>query len=214
MWSIASWNERPFFVTGHIFWPPLLCRLLWKLEDVRALLSIYVLGLGKIMSFASNTGRATWKIFCLRVNYIFRSTPYLQLFLKKPQDVGDIDVLVRRKLNPRALEFSSSLSTQTSSTRVRYVRMSFLEKVSYRVERILHRRGYRCAFYPLFTVGHLSCLKDRTPSCRGAVYISWNMAHVRLPTQARLVGHLANDRVSMSLLTGTATPHLLLLLHI
>ena len=107
----------------------------------------------------------------------------------------DIDLIVRRKLSQQSSRLSSSLLPESEPrTERRFFWMPFLNKFSYRVERILRRQGYSSAFYSLFTIGHLSRVKDPVRGQDQSGFNAW--PHVWARSVAPLVNHLSAYTIS------------------
>ena len=95
-------------------------------------------------------------------------------YIEKIAEVNVIKVnvpqLIRRKRLRNLLKESAPQPSTTSSL-VKWIRLPFLGRHSYKLATELKRYNYRVGFYPLQTIGRFSSLKDPThPEDRSGIY--------------------------------------------
>jgi len=78
--------------------------------------------------------------------------------------------MVRRK-SLRLLLQSSSQTPQSTNLRTKWIRLPFLGRHSYKMEKELKKYGYKVGFYPLLTVNNLINIKDSiSPNKQSGIY--------------------------------------------
>ena len=97
-----------------------------------------------------------------------RSRGFLSLLRLKMKKSPLSSKLQTSMVSPRifhscSVENASESSLMAFSQRIKWIRLPFLGNLSYWLASELKKYGYRVGFYPLFTVGRLSSLKNPNP---------------------------------------------------